>query len=724
MPSLRRSLFLLLALLAVAPVRSLGAAPQHLAADSLLERVYSYTQRGGLYVGLFQADAYAKFHVRTVCRNVAMRMVPHAFRLEHGVHSYVGEGLSSFTYTDLGRIDYRERAFFCTMPHFRSMRNAVISNVVPLIYKENFLNDRILSPFNRHNARCYHFCVDSVGGEGPNAGYGIEVSPRMAHPQLVSGRFVMTAEGRVLWFDFRFRHDRFLSVRVEALMGQAGLESLLAHTIKVNADYLFLGNRVNFDLTALLRYSRIDSTSYVGTLNRRTRPDYCIDDAGARLAADTLPTLHGAAAFDSLRPWPLSPSEHLAYARYAEQSRLKQQARAKSEAEGSKASEIIENVLLDSHNFYFAGARLRLPALITPSMVQWSGSKGFSLRTKLKLRSQTTEGRAFSLTPDAGYNFKLRQFYWNVPLDYLFCPKLGGGFKAAVGNGNRIYNSEQARDVRNRLRGVANYDSLVHILHHYDFNYYRDFYARGAFYLEPRVGLKFTIGGIYHCRTQIEAGPQPVSEGTRRQYKSFAPYLDVSFTPALYYYPVGQRRVPYYSAWPTFSAMFERGIQALGCDNRYDRFEFDVQYARPLTALRKLFLRSAFGFYTNSEHVYFVDYKNFSYQSLPEDVEDELAGHFQLLNRTWYNESNYYAFLSSAYQSPMLLASRIPLLARVVKNERLYLNFLFVNALHPYTELGYGFSTSVVNVAGYAGLANLSGFRVGVKLGITLFDDL
>ena len=113
----------------------------------------------------------------------------------------------------------------------------------------------------------------------------------------------------------------------------------------------------------------------------------------------------------------------------------------------------------------------------------------------------------------------------------------------------------------------------------------------------------------------------------------------------------------------------------------------------------------------------------FSFQNMPTGWDDDMLGDFQLLDRHWYNESNYYALLCTAYESPMLLLSRVPLISKIIKKERVYLNAVSLHALNAYVEGGYGISSDFFDGAVFFGGGNASGFQFGAKISLRFFDN-
>ena len=108
---------------------------------------------------------------------------------------------------------------------------------------------------------------------------------------------------------------------------------------------------------------------------------------------------------------------------------------------------------------------------------------------------------------------------------------------------------------------------------------------------------------------------------------------------------------------------------------------------------------------------------------MPQGWNDDLTGEFQLLNPRFYNESRYYLRLTTTYESPMLMLSRLPHLARIIQRERLYLNLLSVRSLAFYAETGYGISTHLIDLGMFTSFAPDRSCHFGFKVVFKLLDE-
>ncbi len=717
---LHRQLTHRLLLLAVfLPLAGLAQRTQRNLTDSLMHRVFTYVERNGYRLGAFESEAYLRLNMMTARRNAICKYVPGLFALEKGEHDYVGEALIRFLYVRPGTVKQKALALHSTLPRLQNITPHTTENINLSIYDATLLTGHILSPVNVRNRNFYTYrhAYDYIGSRGDTL-HHIEIRPRFHNTQLVRGYIeIAKRTGGVQRFDLAGYYD-MARLHIAGYLGRDGLASLLPERLHFTVKLKVLGNRIDGTFDARIRYDSLIAAP--DSLAARTaRKEYDLTRQ-YQLKTDTTRMRTDRAFFDSLRPYPLTDDERFLYADTLRPRPARQATRTARKVVPQRT----EDLLFGSHYVGFRDlGYIKIPPLITPSMFQWSRSKGVSLQMRFMANFPLADDRLVSADPRVGYNFKQNQIYWRLPATWLFLPSLNGRLHVEVGNGNIIYNSEQADAVRQALQGVTDYDTLIHVFDSFNFHYYRDFYIQTSIDLEPVVGLDLTAGFRYHDRTLKGWNAVAAGSGMTEHVRSVAPHLRAVWTPASHYYRDGRRRIPLYSRWPTFMLDYERGVRWGKCQTKYERWEADIHYRLRLYALRSLYFRLGSGCYTNQDNVYFVDFDNFRDNNMPDGWEDETLGQFQLLDSRWYNESRYYVRLCTAYESPMLLLSRIKYLSNYIQKERVYCNLLSVHALQPYAELGYGFTTHLFNASAFVSLANGTGVGFGAKFSLSLFNN-
>jgi hypothetical protein len=315
-------------------------------------------------------------------------------------------------------------------------------------------------------------------------------------------------------------------------------------------------------------------------------------------------------------------------------------------------------------------------------------------------------------------------------MEYMYCPEKMASFEMDMGNGNRIYSSVVLDKLSSLSEQAVDFKGM-------DLDYFKDIYLDVLHNIEPVNGLMIKAGVSMHWRKlanydhlrlhdflQQAGGGILHNLSIRTEYNSFAPRLRVEWTPGMYYYMNGRRKMNVGSSMPTFILDYERGLKGVfGSNDEHERVEFDVQQKIKLNRIRTLGYRAGFGIFTKMDNVYFVDFANFKRSNIPEGWNDEIGGTFQLLDRHWYNSSRRYWRGHVAYESPFILLRPLNRLLGMIQQERLYGGILFMPHLTPYLEVGYGIGTHIFDVGAFAGFVNGKYDGVGFKFTFELFNE-
>ena len=688
--------------------------------DSVMQRVYTYVERTGIQESGFTSEVYVQHYLRTKRRGIIMRYLPGALHLQRGENEYFGESLSSYQFLPPAQVDKKDIAAFNTMPYVTRPRDRWIGRYSMSIYEPNFFTDCVLSPFNVHNRLYYKFRFKytylSLGRRIAH----IEIEPRIWNSQLVRGDAdidVWSGEVRLFSLQFFYGWSR---LHVTGEMGEQGRASLLPKKVSLVSRLKMFGNSLEerFDATAKYDFTKSLEVVADSALDYRRRFDMT---NLCRLRIDTTRMKRDLAFFEKNRPVKLMPFQEAIYDKAAERQQVKRDTMCLSPR--AQRLDRAEDLFLDSHTLQIGEkGKVKLPPVLTPAMVEWSKNDGFSLRTRLSFDFNLTKFQKLQFRPRVGYNFKQKQVYWDCPLIYRFLPRYDGMLRIDASGGDHIYNSKQADEVREELKGIVKYDSLLSVFDSYQFQYYRDQRFSAEYSMQPIVGLRLCAGLRFHQRKMLNWNRLSAVTSMQRTLTSFAPGIRVEWTPGLYYYRENQRPVPLRTKWPTFMVDYERSVKAVDPHTSYERVEFDASYRMNLYALRTLYFRIGGGLYTQRGENCFLDYENFRNNHMVALSSNDFVGQFQLLNNHWYNESNYYLRMSASYESPMMLFSRIKYLTRIVEREYLFCNLLTVRSLKMYTEFGYGISLPLLNLAAFGSIAGKGQSAFGCKVSIHLGD--
>lgn len=714
----------------------------------LLDRIFDFgdnLQPERIHIS---ADIYLRHRMFTHRRGPIVRYIPGMLRLEPGSNEYQTEALLHVQSPPQGHAECKVVAFHSTARYLTADRLSRTPAFFPHLYSAQLFANQVLNPLHRRNKKFYRYACLFSQIQSSSKVVRLMITPLFANDQLTRGYVDVDEEsGAILKFKFAY-HYRLQRITVMGEMGNSGYEYLIPIRLRILSRFKLLGNRVNevtdlttrFNITcpttlvadSTSRYDltqqyivRLDTTriitspSYFDSLRttffllpRRNSIDLSIFDKWERLDSLNRRLLrNGEDLNDSLVLCPVESSNFTV-------------------SDKNVKLERAQNILLSSHSLPLSGngrTSVKLPPIFTPSMFQWSKSRGISLRSSLRFthyaKHSITDEPTFTFSPSLGYSFKQRQLYYRLPLNVNLLPSANGRVSLEAGGGTQAYNNNQAQDLRKKLEGIAHYDSLLAIIDSYGFHDYRDNYVRADFTFSPLPGLSLSFGPRYHRRVLIGWNELARAEGLDHFLSSIGPRLEVQYTPFLYYYRQGNRVKPLYSKWPTFLFCYERGYSLEGKESYYERIEGDIRLRIPLYAMRLLFFRLGGGLYTQHGMNSFIDYDYFRFNYIQPGWNDDLTGELQLLNNRWYNESRYYLQLTATYESPMLLLARAPFISRIIQSERFYCNTLSVRSLGFYTEVGYGIHTHLLDIGTFMGISPDRSLDFGCKLVLRFFDN-
>ena len=251
-------------------------------------------------------------------------------------------------------------------------------------------------------------------------------------------------------------------------------------------------------------------------------------------------------------------------------------------------------MLISSYNVNLSSmGSVRCSPLINPVLLDYSHSRGFSYKQKFKYSRLFHDGRVLRITPQIGYNFTHKELYVKADADWQYWPEKQAGFELSVGNGNRIYSSVVLDQLKQLPDSTFNFDQL-------ELDYFKDVYLNLFHNIEIVNGLFVKAGVSVHWRYLINDSkvilekPFPDKDwaalrGIRSEYNSFAPRIRIEWTPGMYYYMNGRRKMNVGSGMPTFMLDYERGIKGVfKSTGAHERWEFDIQQNLKLGGIRSI----------------------------------------------------------------------------------------------------------------------------------------
>lgn len=670
----------------------------------------------------YRADLYIKGKLNIRKKNFMFRYLPKMFRMQKGVREYLMESYSDLHFTAPDIYDQKVIAGYGTV--FSGGFQATMLEYFHVnVYSATLLYDRLLSPLAKNGKKYYRYQIDTIMGGQDNLHYKIRFIPKTKSDQLVGGYMIVSSD---VWSvrEIRFSgRSELLTFENLIKMGEVGDDNeFLPVRYEFGVRFNFVGNVVDGSYLASLDYSSIELKEK--SKYRKEKKKLNLTESYT-LRCDTNSLHLDSAYFASLRPIELMDDEKKLYEDYA----FRKDTTALKPPSKRRVfwGEIGDFLLSDLNVDLSRIGSVKCSPIINPLLLSYSGSNGFSWRQDFKYNRLFSGDKLLRIVPRIGYNFTRKEFYWSANADFDYWPQKRGAIHVNFGNGNRIYSSDVLDELKAMPDSTFDFDQI-----HLD--YFKDLYFNFRHSIEVVNGLELSVGFSAHRRTAVEKSRFVVLNSSlplasdfldkfKDTYISFAPRVRVEWTPCLYYYMNGKRKINLRSAYPTFSVDYERGIKGIfKSTGQYERIEFDLQHHVQLGLMRNIYYRFGFGAFTNQEQLYFVDFANLARSNLPIGWNDDIGGVFQLLDGRWYNSSRKYVRAHFTYEAPFLFLRHLMKYTRYVQNERLYVNTLFVPHLNPYLEIGYGIGTHIFDVGVFVSSENWKYTEVGCKFTFELFN--
>lgn len=692
----------------------------------ILDNLFSYSSSYSRLIDEYKSDMYLKGRIKVHKRNKLIRYVPSMFKLEKDVNDYLLESVSEMHYTAPDIYNRKIKAMSTTFPRDKGQIIDMADLLNMNIYSSSIMTDKLLSPLNKKSARYYHYLLDTVANIDDRLQHKILIIPKFKGTQLVTG--YMWVDGiewviREVYMEGKYDVNTF---KLHAIMGSRGPEEFLPIHMHMNVEFNFMGNHLEMDARAWMKYTTV-SVVKDGKRRKSSKKHFHDLTEFYQLTCDTTQLVTDKEKFNDFRPFPLTMEEDSLYQVWEMRKKNKDMEITQEKEKQSKEFwGQLGDVLISSYDVNISGiGSVRCSPLINPIMLSYSHSKGVSYKQKFKYNRFFPSERLLRIVPQIGYNFTHKELYVKGALSFLYWPEKQGSFDVDAGNGNRIYSSV----VLDKLKAIP--DSSLNFKD-LELDYFKDIYLNVFHSLEPVNGLYVKAGVSMHWRSLVQNQRKELQEiydkiermKIRSSYNSFSPRIRIEWTPGLYYYMNGKRKMNVGSEMPTFILDYERGLKGVfGSTDGHERWEFDVQQIIKLNQIRSLAYRIGGGMFTRKDNMYFVDFVNFKRSNIPEDWNDEIGGTFQLLDGHWYNSSRQYWRGNMTYESPFILLRPFNKWLGMIQQERLYGGILFMPHLNPYVELGYGIGTHIFDVGVFVSSINGKYDSVGFKFTFELFND-
>ena len=692
----------------------------------ILKNIFNYSPFYARAVDEYKADLYLKGKVKVHKTNKLIRYIPSMFRLEEGVNDYILESVSEMHYMAPDVYNRKIKALSTTFPRDKGQIVDLTDFLNMNIYSSSIMTDKLLSPLDEKSSRYYHYLLDTVSVIRDCPHYKILIIPKFDGTQLVTGYIWMNATDftiRETYMEGKFDVNTF---KLHTIMGDSGDEFFLPVRLHLNVDFKFMGNHLEMDAGAWMKYHSV-TYNKDGKRKKSNRKHFHDLTEFYQLTCDTTKLITDKELFHDFRPFPLTSEEDSIYHAWADRRIDKEWEKILNpKKESSVFWGQVGDALIGSYNVNISGiGSVRCSPLINPVMLSYSHSKGLSYKQKFKYNRLFPSGRLLKVTPQVGYNFTHKDLYIKGDMSFMYWPEKQGSFDVSAGNGNRIYSSVVLDKLKMLADDAFDFEKL-------ELDYFKDIYLNVFHSIEPVNGLYIKAGVSAHWRSLVNRQRKELMEifdriermKIRSEYNSFSPRIRIEWTPGMYYYMNGRRKMNIKSKMPTFILDYEKGIKGVfNSAEGHERWEFDVQQIIKLNQIRSLAYRVGGGMFTQMSGMYFVDFVNFKRSNIPEGWNDEIGGTFQLLDGRWYNSSRRYIRGNVTYESPFIFMLPLNRWLGMIQHERLYGGVLFMPHLNPYIELGYGIETHAFDVGVFVSSINGKYDSFGFKFTFELFND-
>ncbi len=656
---------------------------------TVLDSIFHFRQSLGQLPDSVKSSAYLKYNVNVLKRNLTMFFVPKVDVLISGTRRTLGESINKVTFYEGDKTDSKVLLNSYTLSR-SGARNvpSLINYLTPYIYNRTIFKSYIFSPFHRTNRSLYRYKLKMLGSWAE-----LSFKPKIKNPQLIKGKALINpANGQVLTTtfkcDFRMYKLQFniqMNDGTEPLADPNGeaVAALLPKRCNIEAYMRFLWNKID------IKYEN----TYEPDIN----------------LPDTISNTRDHKTMSQLRPYPLTEEEEELYQKY--DSLQQKQRQEAQEMAGKKKKLTMKRIwndygkqLFRTHTAELGNADLRLNPLIDPMQLLHSSTKGFIYRIKTRAVVRLGENAALTFAPNGAYNFRRKRCYYELPLSWEFNTQKNAHIQMNMYNTDPISNTGIKYEVKKvKDKDAIEFDSL-------NLEYYHNMRLVFDFQYSFRPWNQFNVGANFYRRSPMHKGYVNKEGKIEKTNFTFAPFVE--WTQRLW------------EKGPTLNINYEQGIMnVMGSTNSYGKQETDITWKLPLKKLRTVSLRLGGGCYIFNNRNRFLDFNKFRDNNLQDTWNDKWTSDFQLIDRRWYNASDFYIRNNVTYESPLMLASWLPVVGRHVRMERVYVNNLVVEDFHPYTELGYGFATKAFSFAAYTSFMNGKYNSIGCRFSLEFYTS-
>jgi hypothetical protein len=668
----------------------------------------------GDYIQSYDAEIYIKGTSQVKKKNFLLRYAPDFLYLKGAGNNNLTESFVDVHFESPNFFIQQIKAVNGSHLNINDIQNRVMPFLNINIYNPSLFNNQILSPEIKDAHKYYRFeyvsCTDTLNLRI----HKIEIIPLIKSPKLLSGYINIVDEVWTIFsMDITGRSD-FYTFRVETEFGLQNNDFLLPQKTTITFQIKLLGNEVINRYFSSYHYSSLSKRETKEKVTNYDLSDYF------KIQIDSISVIKDSIFWEKNRPIELTSYEKEIYAGKTNEKKSQDQKEPNALALFANKSWRFSQGIITPRRFIFDNTRLNYSGLLNPLKIDYSKTNGISYWQQFRLNKQFSDKQEIQFSPRVGLLFQRKEAFFNTPTRWVFQPSKFGEIYFNFENRNQAFSSKIINEINEKLKN--NQDTIN--FNDFNLEYYKHYHLALHSRYEALNGLLLRIGLDYDWYNPIKSKDslmiQPPPDDTfdiiSDKYRTFSPTLGIVWTPGQYYRIKNRKKEYVGSRYPTFSIDYCRGIKSfLNSNSDYERIEIDVQQNIPVGMMNSFQYYVGAGCFTNTQSVYFADFKNFARNNFPVSWGDPIGGVFHLLSGEWYNASNFYIQAHCMYESPFALSKLFRKLTRDIFDERFFFSQLYTPALRNYTELGYGIGNFLGNAGVFVSFKNGEYESVGFK---------
>ncbi len=706
--------------------------------ETILEKAMKAAETYAEAVEEYNAEVYMRVYVETLKKNWLYRythlipnFVMHNRKGDEGVIEVLSD--LKFTYPNNYTADIKNLSGTFTQKNITEMLPINLINLN--VYSEMSANELFFMPLRETSKKYYRYELKRTFTQNGTTFCTISFTPIYKSPKLLEGTFVIEKDSwRVMQFVSE-GIDLASEFSIELNMGNSESTKMLPVSAVIHQKFSYLGNVVTNRNLVNINYKSIK-------LNPKREKEKNLNLSNFfKVRLDSVPIQNNSLFWEKSRKIPLQAKEkELLDEFYLEQSREKEKQAAKMGKDSlddnkNNTMEWAKTMVMDSRYKYKATS-ITYGGIFNPTLFGYSSFDGLTYGQEVKVNYELKRQSSLEFNAFVGYMFKRKELFTDISASWNYNPTHLGRLSISVGNDNKTYSSIFLQEIQDSLvNNGLNIKDLA-------FDYYKNYYLRIYNTVEVANGFSIGTGLDYHIRDATDNkvdesaiissismdntalngnGTEGITKLFKRR-KTFAPVLTLTWTPEQYYRFERRQKIYVRSRFPTMKVQFSKGLKGvLGSASEYNRLEFDISQNIQLDLMKSFQYHIGMGFFSNQKSEYFTDFEYFAKRNFPDTWDDGIGGVFNLLDRQFYNASDTYIQNHFMYESPFIILNLVPVLAKGVVTERLYLSHLFNPYIRSYAEFGYGIGNNFLNAAIFGSFHKLKFHEVGFKVSLNIF---